>query len=255
MRKKILAIIEEHVPKHCTYIEPFVGGGSIFFAKIPADKAVINDSSKHLMGFYREVAKGKLQGCRYRHDRKTFDRIMKKHKAGKKLTACEYLTLNKISFSGKMTNFADDNSAVGKTNPKSAKLFNRLSEFEVRLSAAKLLQGDFSKAMEKHDSPCALHFIDPPYEKSTNSKAMSKYYTAGSAEPKDVFKVARKMKGKVIITYGDAPEIRKLFCKKGSGFHCIAHKVSHVGSALASGGHKQANELIITNFPVKRNLI
>jgi len=46
--KKLL----QFVPPHDAYIEPFFGGGSLFFAKRPVKIEVINDIDKDLMNFY-----------------------------------------------------------------------------------------------------------------------------------------------------------------------------------------------------------
>ena len=42
----------QFIPAHDAYIEPFFGGGSLFFAKRPAKIEVINDIDKDLMNFY-----------------------------------------------------------------------------------------------------------------------------------------------------------------------------------------------------------
>ena len=42
----------QFIPAHDAYIEPFFGGGSLFFAKQPAKIEVINDIDKDLMNFY-----------------------------------------------------------------------------------------------------------------------------------------------------------------------------------------------------------
>lgn len=46
---------EHHIPKqYDRYIEPFIGGGALFFHLEPK-RAVINDVNKHLITFYRDV--------------------------------------------------------------------------------------------------------------------------------------------------------------------------------------------------------
>ena len=42
----------QFIPAHEAYIEPFFGGGSLFFAKQPAKIEVINDIDRDLMNFY-----------------------------------------------------------------------------------------------------------------------------------------------------------------------------------------------------------
>lgn len=45
-------LILEHVPDHTCYIEPFVGGGSIFFAKDKVETNILNDADPDLINTY-----------------------------------------------------------------------------------------------------------------------------------------------------------------------------------------------------------
>ena len=51
-----LEILEKFVPDFDRYIEPFFGGGAMFFRLAP-EKAVINDTSPMLMDFYSLLKK------------------------------------------------------------------------------------------------------------------------------------------------------------------------------------------------------
>ena len=45
LKKKIISIM----PQHKVYVEPFIGGGSVFFAKEPAELNIINDKDKDIV--------------------------------------------------------------------------------------------------------------------------------------------------------------------------------------------------------------
>ena len=49
MLKHILPL----VPEHKIYIEPYFGGGSLFWAKEPSKSEVINDVNMNLVNFYQ----------------------------------------------------------------------------------------------------------------------------------------------------------------------------------------------------------
>ena len=54
------------IPEHKRYIEPFFGGGALYFHLQP-ETALINDSSRDLMSFYRQVKEQdpEMQACLY----------------------------------------------------------------------------------------------------------------------------------------------------------------------------------------------
>lgn len=59
-------VIKNFVPKYTRYIEPFFGGGAVFFNMLP-QPAIINDISANLMQFYRyiKVQDKKFKTCLY----------------------------------------------------------------------------------------------------------------------------------------------------------------------------------------------
>jgi len=53
--------IKNLIPNFSRYIEPFFGGGAVFF-NLKSDKAVINDICEELIEFYRFI-KGERSVC------------------------------------------------------------------------------------------------------------------------------------------------------------------------------------------------
>ena len=54
-KQKLATKICSLIPEHTLYCEPFIGGGAIFFAKVPLQVEVLNDTNKELINFYRVV--------------------------------------------------------------------------------------------------------------------------------------------------------------------------------------------------------
>lgn len=55
-KSKEIKYFEKYIPKeYNTYIEPFFGGGAVFFYLEPK-KSIINDINKPLMSFYKDLS-------------------------------------------------------------------------------------------------------------------------------------------------------------------------------------------------------
>lgn len=54
-KQNLVSTILPLIPNHITYIEPFVGGGAIFWAKQKSKVEIINDYNRELINFYEVV--------------------------------------------------------------------------------------------------------------------------------------------------------------------------------------------------------
>ena len=52
-KQKMLSIILPMIPEHSVYVEPFFGGGAVFWAKEPAQVEFVNDINGEVANFYR----------------------------------------------------------------------------------------------------------------------------------------------------------------------------------------------------------
>ena len=59
-----LPVIKQYLPEsYASYVEPFFGGGALYFDLLP-EKATINDVSKNLMTLYRFIGEGNTRFCK-----------------------------------------------------------------------------------------------------------------------------------------------------------------------------------------------
>src|SRR5574344_2184345 len=55
LKKEIVSLF----PQHITYVEPFFGGGSVYFEKEPSKVEVINDYDSNVINFYKVLQSNK----------------------------------------------------------------------------------------------------------------------------------------------------------------------------------------------------
>jgi len=243
-KSKTAKQIVSMMPPHSTYVEPMVGGGSVFFAKEPAPVEVIADADRDLMTFYTALKQKKTTRCDLTPNRPRLERLVKKREKNKPLNPCEYLYLNKISFGGK-----------GKTwNPTAAqKCRNNLrrcgvsskddKKYAERLKGVKIRAGDYAATIKRYDSKDTLHYIDPPYA-GTNTGG---YKYGRNLTPAEIKKVTDTVKGKVMLSYNNSSQVRKEFCNREAykkGYRC--KKVKTTYTLNNKGKHTPKTELLIT---------
>ena len=238
--KKIVA----KLPPHETYVEPMVGGGSVYFAKERSTKEIISDIDTSLMNFYRDLKAGKVKRCNMTPNKTKFERIRAKSKKNSSLSSCEYLYLNKLSYGGKMGTTMDPAAKI-KCKGKKAKTCGVASKnhetYSERLNKTRIESGDFKKKISKHDSKDTLFYLDPPYVTKTTD-----YYRNGEQAPQEMKKTVDKIKGKFVLSYNNSKQIRDIFCKK---YDC--EKIKTTYSINKHDLRAPATELIIKNYRCK----
>jgi len=225
-------------PKHETYVEPFVGGGSFFFYKEPSKKEVIGDTSGWVIDFYKKVKKGDLRRCQSGF--KATQAEFNKHLRSK--TACSVVARQAMSFAGKGKTFKTKQFANRKLIYKKKLNKDNLSLYEKRLKKATLVKTSFEKTMRQHDSAKTWHLLDPPWPGVATTRA---YDGDQSVTPEQVAKVAKAMKGKVWVLYNETPEVKKAF-PKSKGWH-----IYRLNTRVSSGnGSVKYKKVLITNRPL-----
>ncbi len=243
LAKRIVA----ELPPHKTYVEPMVGGGSVYFAKPVSDREVISDSDSDLMGFYRALKKKEISRCNSTPNKDKFYRVRDKRKAGKKLTPCEYLYLKKISFGQKGNNFNHSlltTYCQGDQVKKCGYSGKDQGKYAERLKKTRLERGDFRKIISKYDSKDTVFYVDPPYP-GTNVGG----YLDGDLTAEEVKKAVDKIKGKLLLSYNNTAQNRKLFCGTKSKYVCKKVKTHY--TLNKQGKTIPKTELLIKNFRCK----
>ena len=240
-------------PTHKTYVEPFFGGGAVFFEKEPSEKEVVNDLDPVLMRDYRRLLTAPTDISAYPIPRSESaqNAFLRTANKGKAAQIVESLLRRCNGFGGKYLKKGDpiakvytDERTVSKVTTHESKLKN-IADYKARLKSATLTSEGYDAVLRKYDGADTFFFMDPPYEMS---KGIG--YAAGS-ESFDFEALAgalRALKGKFLVTINDSPYIRKTF----KGFNQYKYVVVGHHSEVSGIGSKDRKELLVTNYVLPR---
>lgn len=239
------------------YLEPFLGGGALFFYLEP-NKAILNDSNKDLIQCFSVVKTNAkqlinlLKTHRECHGKEYFEKMRKDYNT-KKLNKIErasaFIYLNKACFNGlyRVNSRGEFNVPFGKH--KNPAIFDE----ENLLVASKLLKhtnlysDDFSKILNYASRDDFIYF-DPPYYPLNKTSSFTSYTAERFLENEqkklaDVFKALDRKKCKVMLSNSDTGFIKNLY----NGYRIETVKANR---AINCVGEKRGpvNELVILNY-------
>ncbi|KFI64219.1 Dam family site-specific DNA-(adenine-N6)-methyltransferase [Bifidobacterium cuniculi] len=153
-----------------TYIEPFFGGGALFFALCP-NNAVIADSNPELVNLYvqvRDHVDDVIEALsQYRNDKELFlsTRALDWQAMSPIEAAARTLFLNKTCFNGlyRVNRKGQFNTPFGSYKNPTICDPAALREASGALSHAVIECGDYLTILKKHAKPGDFIFLDPPY--------------------------------------------------------------------------------------------
>lgn len=208
-------LVNEYIPQHNCYIEPFAGGASIFFAKNKVDGNWLNDIDRDLincLAVIRDYPDGlikRLNGEQATKERHAY--YKNEYKPKTKLDrAARWFYVNRTSYSGIMNmqncywGYGDKYSMRPENWPRN------ILRTSAKLQGVKLTSLDFEEVIEEAPSNSFL-FIDPPYFNADQEK----FYTY-SFKKDDHFRLSKTLKRyrnkfKFLLTYDDSQEVRELY--------------------------------------------
>jgi DNA adenine methylase len=167
MLKHILPLI----PKHTLYVEPFFGGGAVFWAKEPIKAEVINDYNGMVINFYRQLKmnyselKAYCDATPYSRDAYTQAMVVYKQ---------PYLFSSIIKawafWVGTVQGFSNQIGSWRCSQPRHKEALLNFNKKQLlsqeacqRLELVQMENMDAVKLILSKDSPDTFFYIDPPY--------------------------------------------------------------------------------------------
>lgn len=230
-------------PEHSCYVEPFCGAAALFFLKQPTEVEVLNDINGDLVSLYRVVQNHLEEFVRqFKYSltsRQMYDWL--KATPTDPLTdiqrAARFYYLQKLGFGGKVDGRSFGTATTSPPRMNLLRIEEDLSAAHLRLHRTYVEHLPWDECIRRYDRPHTLFYCDPPYWGTEG------YGVDFGLEQYDrMATLAKTIKGKMIISVNDIPEMREAFKGLVIGTADITYTVGGAGRSA------EKRELIIRNF-------
>ncbi|MEA4949734.1 MAG: Dam family site-specific DNA-(adenine-N6)-methyltransferase, partial [Petrimonas sp.] len=257
-------MLSELLPKVPTsygrYIEPFFGGGALFFALQP-DNALIADSNPELINMYRQVADHVddviIHLNKYQNTSEMFYAVRELDwvHLSEAEAAARTIFLNKTCFNGlyRVNKKGQFNVPFGKyTNPKICDTEGLYLASEA-LKKAEIICSDYSVVLEQYVQPGDFVFLDPPYL-PVSEYADFKRYTKEQFYEEDHVELAKavlrlhELGCHVILTNSNHPLVHELY-------KLFRIEVIQTKRYISCSGNGRNGEDVIVTIPPKQKML
>ena len=214
--------------EHMRHVEPFVGGGALFFSRRPG-RALLTDINPALVGTYvaiRDDLNGvisALRGLAKGHSKEGYYQVRERYNQGRRIStakrAAMFIYLNKTCFNGlhRVNRKGEFNVPVG--SYKNPRILNEegLQAASQALKHANLQCVPFDALLE-NAKPGDFVYFDPPYEPVSPTASFTSYARDGFSQEdqtrlRDVYKALDRRGCKLMLSNSDVPFIRELYAE------------------------------------------
>lgn len=204
----------DYIPKtYDTYLEPFIGGGAVYF-HINPKKAVISDVHTELIDFYQSIKKGYSNEIyKFMKEHPNQEEIyykVRSYKPSNKLeNAQRFYYLRKTCFRGMLryNSKGEFNIPYGRYKNYNFEDINN-KEYENLLRNTEILHKDFKYIFDNYNLKNNFMFLDPPYDSEFTDYG---YCSFGKEEHKKLAKCFKETDIKCLMIIGKTKFISELY--------------------------------------------
>lgn len=210
------------------HVEPFVGGGALFFARAP-QRALLADVNPDLVGTYLSirdevdvVVRHLTKLAALPHESDAFYGVRERYNRGgqsRAERAAMFVYLNKTCFNGlhRVNRSGEFNVPFGRYKNPRILDSDGLRVASEALSAAEIVNDSY-EGLLRHAKPGDFVYFDPPYEPVSRTASFTGYAQEGFSQAdqtrlRDVFAELDRRGCKLMLSNSDVPFIRELYAR------------------------------------------
>lgn len=261
-KAELAPFIIQKMPPHKAYIEVFGGALNVFLQKPLVQLNLVNDINHNLINLYKtilnethkETLKQLLKNITYSRELYNFFYGLYNTPdwkyTGTILKSLIFIYLNRTSFNGQFQSYArrDDSSILYELDEIIEQMHRK---FHAGRTVIENLHFKDLLSKPQYNNSQVLIYLDPPYWVTTQAVGSAYYeHKMETFEHAELEKLLREKypKAKIIISYDDVPEVRKLYSDK---FWTIINTPNvHQSSGSLQKEQIFKSELVIANFDV-----
>jgi DNA adenine methylase len=245
-----IKMFEKYFPEHYNrYIEPFVGGGSVYFYLNPIN-AIISDVHIELIDLYKSIGNGKGQEIydfmkQSSNDENTYYKVRDEMEINNELdSAKRFYYQRKTCFRGMLRYNKNGKFNIPFGRYKTIN-YNELinKDYEALLGRTEILNKGFDYIFENYNDKNNFMFLDPPYDSEFTDYG---YCQFGKEEQKKLAFFFKNTKIKCLMIIGKTKFIEELYDGYIVSEYDKKYKFKIYGNRI--GDEINTKHLIIKNY-------
>lgn len=261
-KQQMVEILMANSPKkYNKYIEPFIGGGALFFAIQPSE-GIISDSNPELINLYKVVANDVELLIELLKEMKNTEedfyriRALDTSKMSTVEQAARTIYLNKTCYNGlyRVNRKGQFNSPYGKYKKPNICDEDNLRIASNVLKLSTIVQGDYKKVLQDYAEPGDFVFLDPPYL-PVAKYADFKRYTKEQFYEEDQYELAEEVNRlaelgcNILLTNSNHPLVHRLYGKYKISVHQTKR---HINSDASK---RTGEDVLVKIEPIKKLIV
>lgn len=234
------------IDEYTRYIEPFLGGGSILLDAPIKKDTIAADTDTKVIRIFKDLQHLNIDAfvnydfaphsrARWNRERKELDDNYNEMTPTARFIKTMYVNCHSFNSTGTTYTPTKNNTL--------SQLKRHVGEYKERVKDVKFFKQSFTEIIPKYDSKNSFFYCDPPYY-GTDATA----YETGEIDHDLLFKALDKIKGYFLLSYNDAPFIRRLY--KDYYITSFKNVQTLTGAQPGKAQHKDVVDLLISNYEI-----